>query len=85
MPRRVCYNRSCALPIAWQVRPGHCPGAWLSHLLQLLDHRHTAVPSTIPVLILADRGGAFRAPARRQPVTLLVVWSPTRRRLGVCW
>jgi hypothetical protein len=141
--------RSWVLPVAWQVLPGHCPGAWLPHLLQLLDHLHPAVPGTLLVLVLADRGlwsprlwqhiqqrgwhpvlrvqdpstfqppgaarqrartlvaspghawvgrgVAFRASARRQPVTLLVVWGSDQAEprgvltdlppaaVGVCW
>jgi Transposase DDE domain len=48
--------RSCALPVAWQVLPGTRPGAWMPHLLQLLDQLCPAVPGTMPGLVLADRG-----------------------------
>ena len=141
--------RSCALPVAWQVLPGNRPGAWMPHVLQLLDQLRPAVPDTLQVLVLADRGlwsprlwhhlqqlgwhpvlrvqdistfqpqgqarqrartlvagpghawvgrgVAFRAPARRQHGTLLVVWGPNQAEpwvvltdlppeaVGVCW
>ena len=48
--------RSCALPVAWQVLPGHRPGAGMPHLLQLLGQLHPAGPRTLQVLVLADRG-----------------------------
>jgi Transposase DDE domain len=48
--------RSCALPVAWQVLPGNRPGAWMPHILQLLEQLRPAVPGTVPVLVLADRG-----------------------------
>lgn len=48
--------RSCALPVAWQVLPGNQPGAWMPHILQLLDPLQPAVPRTVQVLVLADRG-----------------------------
>lgn len=48
--------RGTALPVAWQIVPANQAGAWLPHLLRLLRQLRPAVPSSLPVLVLADRG-----------------------------
>jgi hypothetical protein len=48
--------RGCAIPVAWTVLPGNTPGAWMEKLLALLRRLQEAVPATMRVLVLADRG-----------------------------
>jgi len=62
--------RGCALPVAWHLLPANQEGAWLPAILTLFRQLRPAVPATMTVLVLADRG----------------LWSPTLwaelRRLG---
>ena len=46
----------CAIPIAWKVLPSHAKGSWKAHWLRLLWSCKEIVPSTMNVLVLADRG-----------------------------
>ena len=48
--------RGSAIPVAWQVLPANTPGAWMPHLLRLLHLIWRAVPPSMEVLVLADRG-----------------------------
>lgn len=48
--------RSCAIPVAWVVRPAHAPGAWQPHWERLLTQLRASVPADWTVLVLADRG-----------------------------
>lgn len=48
--------RGSALPVAWHVLPANQPGAWLPHELRLLRLLRPAVPATLTVLVLTDRG-----------------------------
>jgi len=48
--------RGSAIPVAWHIRPANQDGAWMSPLLRLLRLLHPAVPPTMTVLVLADRG-----------------------------
>jgi hypothetical protein len=48
--------RGCAIPIAWQILPGNRPGAHMAHILRLLRLIHREVPTTLRVLVMADRG-----------------------------
>jgi hypothetical protein len=48
--------RGCAIPVAWTILPANRPGAWMPAILHLLELLARAVPPTMPVLVLADRG-----------------------------
>lgn len=53
----VCVlYRGCAIPVAWHVKPGPGRGAWMPPLLDLLALLAPAVPPTMTVLVLTDRG-----------------------------
>lgn len=62
--------RGCAIPVAWHLLPANQEGAWLPEIITLFRRLRPAVPATMTVLVLADRG----------------LWSPTLwaelRRLG---
>ena len=49
-------DRGSAIPVAWPVLPAKQPGAWMPHCLRLLRLLRPAVPPTMAVLVLADRG-----------------------------
>jgi hypothetical protein len=53
--------RGSAIPVAWVVLPHRGKGAWLPHLERLLTLLAPAVPATMTVLVMTDRG----------------LWSPT--------
>lgn len=53
--------RGTAIPVAWALLPANQPRAWLPHLQALLQQVREAVPTTMRVVVLADRG----------------LWSPT--------
>jgi hypothetical protein len=48
--------RGCAIPVAWHVTPGPGRGPWIAPLLELLRLLAPAVPATVTVLVLTDRG-----------------------------
>jgi hypothetical protein len=48
--------RGCAIPVAWHILPANEPGQWMEPILDLLKRLAPAVPNTMTVLILADRG-----------------------------
>ncbi len=48
--------RGSAIPVAWHILPANQEGAWMSPLLRLLRLLRPAVPPTMTVLVLADRG-----------------------------
>ena len=48
--------RGSAIPVAWHIQPANQPGEWMPHFLRRLRLLRPAVPSTLPVLVLADRG-----------------------------
>lgn len=48
--------RGCAIPVAWHLLPANRQGAWMPHLVRLLRLLRPAVPATLPVLVLTDRG-----------------------------
>jgi hypothetical protein len=53
----VCVlYRGCALPVAWHVVPGPGRGPWIAPVQALLAALAPAVPSTMTVLVLTDRG-----------------------------
>ena len=48
--------RGSAIPVAWCILPANQPGAWMAPILRLLRELRPALPSSMTVLILADRG-----------------------------
>jgi Transposase DDE domain len=48
--------RGTAIPVAWHVTAANRQGAWLEPALELLSTLASAVPPTMQVLLLADRG-----------------------------
>jgi hypothetical protein len=48
--------RGSAIPIAWQILPANVPGAWLPHILALVDAVQPAVPAGWQVVVMVDRG-----------------------------
>jgi len=48
--------RGSAIPVAWHIMTANRPGAWMPHLVRLLRQIRPAVPATMTVLVLADRG-----------------------------
>lgn len=48
--------RGCAIPVAWHVKPGPGRGPWIAPLHDLLARLAPAVPPTMTVLVLTDRG-----------------------------
>ncbi len=48
--------RGCAIPVAWHVKPGPGRGPWIAPLHDLLERVAPAVPPTMTVLVLTDRG-----------------------------
>jgi hypothetical protein len=67
---RVLY-RGNAIPVAWEIVPATQPGAWRPAILALVQRLQPAVPPSLTVLLLADRG----------------LWSPRlwHQRLQVGW
>ena len=53
--------RGCAIPVAWYIVSAQEPGAWMPHILALIDYLHPAIPVDWCTLVLVDRG----------------LWSPT--------
>jgi Transposase DDE domain len=48
--------RGCAIPVAWHVKAGPGRGPWIAPLQELLERLAPAVPPTMTVLVLTDRG-----------------------------
>jgi hypothetical protein len=48
--------RGCAIPVAWHIVPAQGKGAWMPHILALIDHLAPAVPREWRTLVLVDRG-----------------------------
>ena len=48
--------RGCAIPVAWVILPATTKHAWKHEWLRLVRHLRPAVPSTMTVIVLADRG-----------------------------
>jgi hypothetical protein len=57
--------RGSAIPVAWHILPANRPGAWMSPILRLLRLLHPAMPAHMTVLVLADRGFAWKATGPR--------------------
>lgn len=48
--------RGSAIPVAWHVLPANQEGAWMTPILRLLRWLGRAMPPTMTVLVLVDRG-----------------------------
>lgn len=48
--------RGCAIPVAWTVLPATIPHAWREEWVRLLSLLKPAIPKTMTVIVLADRG-----------------------------
>lgn len=48
--------RSSAIPVAWYILPANQEGAWMPHILRLLRLLRREMPTTMQVLVMADRG-----------------------------
>ena len=48
--------RSCAIPLAWSIRPANTPGKWMDPIVDLLGVLSEAVPKHMSVLVMCDRG-----------------------------
>lgn len=48
--------RGCAIPVAWTVVPAQQRGTWRTAWLRMLRQLRPAVPPSMTVLVLADRG-----------------------------
>lgn len=48
--------RGCAIPVAWKVLPGNQKHPWRAEWLSLLATLRPAVPRSMLVIVLADRG-----------------------------
>ena len=48
--------RGSAIPVAWHILPANKKGPWHSPILDLLHQLAPAVPHTMTVLVLIDRG-----------------------------
>jgi hypothetical protein len=52
--------RGSAIPVAWHITRCNTPGAWTPLLVTLVSRLAPAVPSTLRVLVLLDRGLRMR-------------------------
>ena len=48
--------RGTAIPVAWHVLPANQPGAWLPGIQRVFDALAPAIPGSLRVLVLTDRG-----------------------------
>ncbi len=48
--------RGCAIPVAWTVLPANQKHAWRGEWLRMLRQLRPAIPATMTVIVLADRG-----------------------------
>lgn len=48
--------RGSAIPVAWCILPANTKGRWMEPILALLERLRPAVPASMHVLLLADRG-----------------------------
>lgn len=48
--------RGCAIPVGWVILPAGEPHAWKHEWLRLLRCLRPAIPTTMTVIVLADRG-----------------------------
>jgi hypothetical protein len=53
----VCVlYRGTAIPVAWTILRSNQKGAWMPHFVRMLDLLAPAVPASMQVLVLLDRG-----------------------------
>ena len=48
--------RSCAIPVAWHIRPANTPGKWMEPIVDMLGVLSEGVPKDMIVLVMCDRG-----------------------------
>ncbi len=48
--------RGSAIPVAWHIVPAQAPGAWMPHILALVDQLQPAIPDGWRALVMVDRG-----------------------------
>src|SRR5215217_2006541 len=73
----VCVlYRGCAIPVAWHVTPGPGHGPWMAPIQTLLTQLAPAVPPTMTVLVLTDRG--LWSPRLWRSITA-IGWHPLMR------
>ncbi len=48
--------RGCAIPVAWRILPAGVKQSWRDEWLHLLARLQPAIPPTMTVIVLADRG-----------------------------
>jgi hypothetical protein len=73
----VCVlYRGCAIPVAWHVTPGPGHGPWMAPVQALLTQLAPAVPPTMTVLVLTDRG--LWSPRLWRSITA-IGWHPLMR------
>lgn len=48
--------RGCAIPVAWAILPGNCPGVWKPHWLRLFECLDQTLSPDWFVIVMADRG-----------------------------
>jgi hypothetical protein len=73
----VCVlYRGCAIPVAWHVAPGPGHGPWMAPVQALLTQLAPAVPPTMTVLVLTDRG--LWSPRLWRSITA-IGWHPLMR------
>ena len=68
--------RSCAIPVAWHVLPANKPGPWIDQVVELLKLLSDAVPQSMRVLVMYDRG--LRSPRLWEQICS-VGWHPYTR------
>jgi hypothetical protein len=52
--------RGCAIPVSWVILPAGAPYAWKNEGLRLLRRLRPAIPPTMTVIVLGDRGLSAR-------------------------
>src|SRR5919202_910997 len=68
--------RSCAIPVAWHVRPIHGPGSWNACWATMLGQLRQRLGDGWEVLVLSDRG--LESPELFRAITALG-WHPLMR------
>lgn len=68
--------RGCAIPVAWHILPANKPAPWIVPILGLLEAIHPAIPNSMEVIVLVDRG--LRSPRLWNQIVLLG-WHPVMR------
>lgn len=74
--------RGCAIPVAWSILPANTKGTWRKEWLRMLRKLAPAVPKSVSVLVLADRGLYARWLFRR---IVRLGWHPLLRVNSRCY